>query len=139
MPPPEPYSSTPNEPPYQTFEFDEILECVMATVESTRENPPPDDSRPFSLRVTSTSENVTQLPSTLTAGPFTAPVTEDIPLLKTDPKKVSGQHYDIVVNGVDMITWNDDGQIVDFKVMLRPLKAVNLIHQKMAAMLQANQ
>ena len=45
----------------------------------------------------------------------------------------------IVVNGVDMITWNDDGQIVDFKVMLRPLKAVNLIHQKMAAMLQANQ
>ena len=45
----------------------------------------------------------------------------------------------IVVNGVDMIAWNDDGQIVDFKVMLRPLKAVNLIHQKMAAMLRANQ
>ena len=32
--------------------------------------------------------------------PFTAPVTEDIPLLKEDPKKVRGQHYDIVVNGV---------------------------------------
>jgi hypothetical protein len=45
----------------------------------------------------------------------------------------------IIVNGVDMIAWNDAGQIVDFKVMLRPLKAVNLIHQKMAAMLQANQ
>ena len=43
----------------------------------------------------------------------------------------------VSVNGVDMIRWNDDGQIVDFKVMLRPLKAVNLIHQKMAAMLQA--
>lgn len=43
----------------------------------------------------------------------------------------------IVVNGVDMITWNDDGKIIDFKVMLRPLKAINLIHQKMAAMLQA--
>ena len=43
----------------------------------------------------------------------------------------------ISVNGVDMITWNDDGQIVDFKVMIRPLKAINLIHQKMAAMLQA--
>ncbi|MFO1405929.1 MAG: nuclear transport factor 2 family protein [Steroidobacteraceae bacterium] len=37
----------------------------------------------------------------------------------------------IVVNGVDMIRWNDEGRIVDFKVMLRPLKAVNLIHQKM--------
>lgn len=43
----------------------------------------------------------------------------------------------IQINGVDMIRWNDDGQITDFKVMLRPLKAVNLIHQKMAAMLQA--
>ena len=42
----------------------------------------------------------------------------------------------IVVNGVDMIKWNGDGKIVDFKVMLRPLKAINLIHQKMAAMLQ---
>ena len=43
----------------------------------------------------------------------------------------------IVVNGVDMIRWNDDGRIVDFKVMLRPLKAVNLIHQKMAQALGA--
>lgn len=43
----------------------------------------------------------------------------------------------ISVNGVDMITWNHDGKIVAFKVMLRPLKAINLIHQKMAAMLQA--
>jgi aspartyl-tRNA synthetase len=34
--------------------------------------------------------------------PFTAPVTEDIPLLKSDPKKVRGQHYDIVVNGVEL-------------------------------------
>ncbi len=34
--------------------------------------------------------------------PFTAPVAEDIPLLKTDPKKVRGQHYDIVVNGVEL-------------------------------------
>ena len=43
----------------------------------------------------------------------------------------------ITVNGVDMIKWNDDGKITEFKVMLRPLKAVNLIHQKMAAMLKA--
>ena len=45
----------------------------------------------------------------------------------------------IAVNGVDMIKWGADGKIVEFKVMIRPLKAVNLIHQKMAAMLQANQ
>jgi hypothetical protein len=44
----------------------------------------------------------------------------------------------ISVNGVDMISWDEAGQIVDFKVMLRPLKAVNLIHQKMAAMLEAH-
>jgi hypothetical protein len=43
----------------------------------------------------------------------------------------------ITVNGVDMIKWNDAGKITEFKVMLRPLKAVNLIHQKMAEMLQA--
>ncbi len=42
----------------------------------------------------------------------------------------------IEVNGVDLIRWNDQGRIVDFKVMIRPLKAINLIHQKMAAMLQ---
>ncbi|HTA31306.1 MAG TPA: aspartate--tRNA ligase [Candidatus Cybelea sp.] len=34
--------------------------------------------------------------------PFTAPVAEDIPLLTADPKKVRGQHYDIVVNGVEL-------------------------------------
>lgn len=43
----------------------------------------------------------------------------------------------ITVNGVDMIHWNDAGRITEFKVMLRPLKAVNLIHEKMGAMLQA--
>jgi hypothetical protein len=43
----------------------------------------------------------------------------------------------ITVNGVDMIKWNDGGKITEFKVMLRPLKAVNLIHQKMAEMLRS--
>ena len=42
----------------------------------------------------------------------------------------------IEVNGVDLIRWNDQGRIVNFKVMIRPLKAINLIHQKMAAVLQ---
>ena len=41
----------------------------------------------------------------------------------------------IQINGVDMIHWNADGKIDDFKVMVRPLKAVNLLHQLMAQML----
>ncbi len=44
----------------------------------------------------------------------------------------------ITVNGVDMIKWDDADKIIEFKVMLRPLKAVNLIHQKMAEMLQGS-
>ena len=43
----------------------------------------------------------------------------------------------ITVNGVDIIKWNQSGQIVEFKVMIRPLKAINLIHQRMAAMLES--
>jgi len=45
--------------------------------------------------------------------------------------EVQGVH----VNGVDMIRWNADGQIVDFKVMVRPLKAINLLHGLMRQML----
>ncbi len=43
----------------------------------------------------------------------------------------------IIINGVDMIRWNDDGKIIEFKVMIRPLKAINLIHQKMGEMLNS--
>lgn len=43
----------------------------------------------------------------------------------------------IVVNGVDLIKWNAAGRITEFKVMIRPLKAINLIHQRMGAMLEA--
>lgn len=43
----------------------------------------------------------------------------------------------ILVNGVDIIKWNESGEIIEFKVMLRPLKAINLIHQRMAEMLQS--
>jgi ketosteroid isomerase-like protein len=42
----------------------------------------------------------------------------------------------IYVNGIDMIHWNDDGQIVSFKVMLRPLKALQTIMPAMAELLQ---
>ena len=42
----------------------------------------------------------------------------------------------VTVNGVDLIRWGDDGRIVDFKVMVRPLKAMNALHQAMGQMLQ---
>jgi hypothetical protein len=45
----------------------------------------------------------------------------------------------IRINGVDLLRWNEAGEITDFKVMLRPLKAVNLVHQRMAAVLAASQ
>jgi hypothetical protein len=41
----------------------------------------------------------------------------------------------VQVNGVDIIRWNDAGRIVEFKVMIRPLKAINAVHQRMAALL----
>ena len=42
----------------------------------------------------------------------------------------------ITINGVDMITWGADGRITEFKVMIRPLKAINLVHRMMGEMLQ---
>lgn len=42
----------------------------------------------------------------------------------------------IVVNGVDILTCNEEGRISEFKVMIRPLKAINLMHRQMAAMLE---
>jgi hypothetical protein len=41
----------------------------------------------------------------------------------------------IQINGIDMISCDDDGLITHFKVMVRPLKAVNMLHQKMGEML----
>lgn len=42
----------------------------------------------------------------------------------------------IQINGVDMIRWNASGKIVDFKVMIRPKKAIELLHAKMGAYLE---
>jgi len=41
------------------------------------------------------------------------------------------------VNGVDIIRCNDEGRIVEFRVMIRPLQAVDLVHRQMAATLEA--
>ena len=41
------------------------------------------------------------------------------------------------VNGVDIIRCNDEGRIIEFRVMIRPLQAVNLVHRQMAAMLDS--
>lgn len=43
----------------------------------------------------------------------------------------------IQINGVDIIRWNEDGKISDFKVMVRPLKAINKVWEKMGEMLAA--
>lgn len=47
--------------------------------------------------------------------------------------EIDGVH----VNGVDMITWNEDGLITEFKVMLRPFKALQTVIPKMAELLGA--
>lgn len=45
----------------------------------------------------------------------------------------------VFVNGVDMIFWNAAGQIERFKVMVRPLKAINLLHEAMRRLLLSSQ
>ena len=44
---------------------------------------------------------------------------------------------DISVNGVDMIEWNEDGKICNFKVMIRPFKAVQKVQEKMIEALES--
>ena len=42
----------------------------------------------------------------------------------------------IMINGIDMMTFNEEDKITEFKVMVRPLKAVNMLHGRMKAMLE---
>ena len=44
---------------------------------------------------------------------------------------------EISVNGVDIIEWNEDGKIANFKVMIRPFKAVQKVQQKMVEALES--
>ena len=46
---------------------------------------------------------------------------------------IDGRH----VNGIDMIEWNDDEQIVSFKVMMRPFQGLQAVMPKMAELLAA--
>lgn len=41
----------------------------------------------------------------------------------------------LYINGVDLLRWNDSGQVTEFKVMLRPLKAIQIVQVKMAELL----
>ena len=41
----------------------------------------------------------------------------------------------IYVHGIDLITWNEENKITEFKVLVRPLQAVNTLHQMMGEML----
>ncbi len=64
-------------------------------------------------------------------------------------KEILGEHHAVLefeseiegtyINGIDMISWNGAGQICEFKVMIRPLQAVNMLHAKMKAMLEKMQ
>ena len=44
---------------------------------------------------------------------------------------------DISVNGIDMIEWNKEGKITNFKVMIRPFKAVQKVQEKMVEALES--
>ncbi len=59
-------------------------------------------------------------------------VTSDRDAVLEFETEIDGIH----VNGVDMLRWNEAGQLVDVKVMLRPLKAINTVHRLMGEMLQ---
>lgn len=68
-----------------------------------------------------------------------------VPKFRYTKEVISGNHAVLefeseidgkYVNGVDIITCNDAGKITEFKVMIRPLQAVNAIHKQMAAMLE---
>lgn len=42
----------------------------------------------------------------------------------------------IIVDGVDIISWNKEGQITEFKVMIRPFSAIQKVGEKMKALLE---
>ena len=53
-----------------------------------------------------------------------------------DASLVNRLRLALLANGVDIITCDDDGMITEFKVMMRPLQAINAVHAQMKAMLE---
>jgi len=49
--------------------------------------------------------------------------------------KIDGKY----INGVDIIECNDEGKVIEFRVMIRPVQSVNMIHKQMASMLKKMQ
>lgn len=43
-----------------------------------------------------------------------------------------GEVEGVTINGVDMIRWNDDGKIDDFKIMVRPLQGIQMLGKLMS-------
>ena len=41
------------------------------------------------------------------------------------------------INGIDLISWDESGKILEFKVFIRPLQGVNMIHKLMQGMLES--
>lgn len=52
--------------------------------------------------------------------------------------ELEAQIEGVKINAVDIISWNADDRINHFKVMVRPLKAINVLHQAMGQMLAAD-
>ena len=61
------------------------------------------------------------------------PLHEGSPCRRHRGARVRDHREGKYVNGVDIIRCNDEGRIVEFRVMIRPLQAINLVHQQMAA------
>ena len=59
-----------------------------------------------------------------------------IKMLSIYKRKYKYKKISYSFNGVDIITFNDEGKISEFKVMIRPLQAVNIIHMQMQRMLE---
>lgn len=53
--------------------------------------------------------------------------------------ELEGRIDGLTINGVDILSWNSDDRVHHFKVMVRPLKAINAVQNAMARALAANQ
>ncbi|MFW2336493.1 nuclear transport factor 2 family protein [Ilumatobacter sp.] len=71
-------------------------------------------------------------PSTESAFRYTKEIRQGHHAMLEFETEIEGKY----ANGVDIISCDDDGMIVEFKVMMRPLQAINAVHARMKAMLE---